>query len=162
MNRTMQQIVFLILLLASTLTFAGSIAEYVNVADPKTYITLETQPDRFVLIDVASNAIICSPKDKFICFETAGFQFAVPYDLSDSATWTFKGINYKVSKKLKSPIMGKDGPFWLIEQSGEHTLWFVYSKISGLIMLGGLGQPGGAIFMLVQSCGFGASVNCSQ
>lgn len=142
--------------------FAGSLAEYVNVLNPKMSVTIETQPDRFAIVDVAFDATTCSPRDELICFESVGFQFAVPKNISNKRKWAYKGMKYEVSNQITSPMWGRPGPFWLIEQKDKPGLKFVYSSTSGLIMLGGLGQPPGSLFVLIQSCGFGAASDCKN
>ena len=160
-QQDMSKFILLVLLILSSPVFADRF-DYFDINNPTVRISIRSESNEFVLNDVAFDATFYPKKDALICVKSRGFQLAVPRSLKTDNSWIFEGVTYKSIKQFDTSIMGKQGPFWLIEQQSDHPLWFVYSQASGLIMLGGLNQTGGSIFVLVQSCGFGASVDCSH
>jgi hypothetical protein len=137
---------------------------YVNPVKPMQTISIEKAPDSFGINDVHHEAKFCIDSSDYICVTTKDFQFYVPRNISDKIDeWKTGGVIYKSKRLERYNILGMQEPIFHIHKiEGEGIVVFLYSKKRGLIGLGGFKSDSTGFYILAQSCGFGASKDCTM
>ena len=102
----------------------------------------------------------CERIEDFFCFSTEYFNFSIPKKEENRISgWKNNEVSFS-SKKLTSPIkiMGKEIDVYKIS-SRKPEVEYYYSDFYGLVAFRVQGNEG-PLFILEESCGFGASKLC--
>jgi len=134
---------------------------YLDPLRPSDSYTIQEGPDQFQINDVIIPANLCKKEEPYICIRSQEFNFYVPKNLAgSSSSWEVDGVKYKASLNKRVELLGLIDEFYLIRKDSSAKTIFIYSKIRGLIGMGGYSGSSSRLFLSIRNCGFGASDSC--
>jgi len=108
------------------------------------------------------DAKACPEDSPYLCYEAEGFQFAIPKEIGSQRKWALNGATYELQKESTLTLLGKPIVVaWIDQKAKKSSIRFLYSKAQGVIGFVSL-NPKGPLFLLENSCGFGASKDCED
>jgi hypothetical protein len=134
---------------------------YVNALDRRHTISMETNPAGFIGGDRAIDAYSCGKADRFVCFSSEDFSFAVPNKKAlDVGNWEYKGIKYKLVRREKTNLLGHSFTGWIIESiQKERKIQYLYSRHRGLLVFSVDVNNEHYTFLSQREFGFGAQTD---
>jgi hypothetical protein len=161
----------LILLISLSILWLGAC----HLAEPKraaqwTYRPINSQqreltirlPNFVSVGHLGIDAFLCPDDSPLSCFRASGLSFAVPKTLSDDIkSWEENGITYKVTAHRAEVFFGQLFDAYFIEsKEGDSAREFMFSPARGLLSIRINDGVVTTQLILIDYCGFGASVSC--
>jgi hypothetical protein len=160
--------VMLLAIVLGPLANAGALAtswSYVDPANAANQILLDETARTAAIGDLADEAMFCGERDEMKCFRSRALRFAVPRRLDPSKTmhsWEHDGVKFTATRR-STPLMvlGQKLEIFSIETLNKKVrVRFLYSPVNGLVAIMTADKVGGPLFLLQETCGFGASPLC--
>ena len=159
----MRRLILTLLAVPLLLTLALESAQaewfYADLANPPTQLILSDTEITFY--GQRAPLTFCQPESDFLCFSGGGLRFSVPKDSSYRATWTYDSASYKITRREKFSMLGRELDVIFIEQRlRKDRMMFLFSPTRGLVAIISSSAPTLRMLLLENPCGFGAPPGC--
>lgn len=155
----------LIVLLLCIFPFAVSAEQWIykDLIDPAKVIRIETNPDNMAVDGKMVAAKFCLLDSEYICIRAGDFTFYFPKEIKPSMTsWKVDGRSYKVSSSHSASFFGVEYEVYVVTQEvPKGLIYYIYSKMAGLLAIGGKGSGTSTMYLLDSRCGYGAAADCN-
>lgn len=145
---------------------ADEVFEYAAISTGSR-IRLEATEGRIVIDNHSVMTVEkCEVASGFICLsdESGRFALAFPVEpISEKSKWEYKGLKFRVSRKINRKILGKRySGFHIFSRQRGDNYWYFFSPEDGLLAFGMKGKSGlESTFILEGNCGFAAARKCT-